>query len=263
MRLCLPSRRLLAFEQCGTDTCKTRGWTQAISVSQIGMMSYPSVAWRPEQVVGLARSMAVRMHTVNAAATTLTAPSPSAIVALRPLGPCWIATGHTTPVEQRRLYYWSARFSSWSASQYFANTTRALQAAFNDPYLGVCKLLCPDPTAGCMDTISTPCTSVSHDQQSREHFVLSTDANWFNWGGQPFAPGDMLSAASGSNNSARLSFDWFEHAAMRGGTTLWTEDWCVSCPRAVSCTVAVGGLRDTLAATAGSAIALHTTGVSS
>ena len=126
-------------------------------------MSYPSVAWRPEQVVGLARSMAVRMHTVNAAATTLTAPSPSAIVALRPLGPCWIATGHTTPVEQRRLYYWSARFSSWSASQYFANTTRALQTAFNDPHLGVCKLLCPDPSTGCIDTISTPCTSVSHD----------------------------------------------------------------------------------------------------
>ena len=28
----------------------------------------------------------------------------------------------------RRLYYWTARFSTWSASQYMANTTRALQA---------------------------------------------------------------------------------------------------------------------------------------
>jgi hypothetical protein len=49
--------------------------------------------------------------------------------------------------------------------------------------------------------------------------------NWCNWGGQPFAPGDRSSAASGSNNSARMAHDWFEHAALRGGTTLWTEDW--------------------------------------
>jgi hypothetical protein len=37
----------------------------------------------------------------------------------------------------RRLYYWTARFSTWSASQYMANTTRALQSAFGDPKLGV------------------------------------------------------------------------------------------------------------------------------
>lgn len=56
-----------------------------------------------------------------------------------------------------------------------------------------------------------------------------------------------MSAASGSNDSARLSFDWFEHAAIRGGTTLWTEDWCVHSPRAISFTVAVGVLRYTYA----------------
>lgn len=40
-------------------------------------------------------------------------------------------------LAKRRLFYWTSRFSSWSASQYMANTTRALQEAIGNPKLGV------------------------------------------------------------------------------------------------------------------------------
>jgi hypothetical protein len=87
-----------------------------------------------------------------------------------------------TAIELRRLYYWSARFSSYSAAEYFRNTTLALQAAFGQKDLGVY-------------------------------------ANYFNWAGQPFEP----VASAVSNDSASMSFDWFEAAKLRAGTTLWTE----------------------------------------
>ena len=90
------------------------------------------------------------------------------------------------PIELRRLYYWSARFSSYSSADYMRKTTLALEEAFGQKGLGVY-------------------------------------ANYFNFGGQPFEP----SASQGNNDSAAMSFDWFEAAKLRAGTTMWTEDWFI------------------------------------
>ena len=88
-----------------------------------------------------------------------------------------------SPLEARKLYYWSGRFSSYSASEYMRNTTLALQAAFGQKDLGVY-------------------------------------ANYYNWAGQLFEP-----SPGSSNDSASMSFDWFEAAKLKAGSTLWTEDW--------------------------------------
>ena len=60
------------------------------------------------------------------------------------------------------------------------NTTLALQAAFQQPDLGVY-------------------------------------ANYYNFAGQPYEP-----AAGTGKDSAIMSFDWFEAAKFKAGSTLWT-----------------------------------------
>ena len=96
-----------------------------------------------------------------------------------------------SPLPIRKLFYWSGRFSSYSASQYMHNTTVALQSAFGQEDLGVY-------------------------------------ANLYNWAGQPFEPSPPSTPTSiprTTNDSASMSYDWFEAAKLKAGSTLWTEDW--------------------------------------
>ena len=92
-----------------------------------------------------------------------------------------VNSSQSSPLTARTLFYWSARFSSYAASQYMRNTTLALQAAFQQPDLGVY-------------------------------------ANYYNWAGQPYEP----AASATSNDSATMSFDWFEAAKLKAGSILWT-----------------------------------------
>jgi hypothetical protein len=92
-------------------------------------------------------------------------------------------------VANRRLRYWSVRHVAWDSSSYLGSVTRAIEAATGGPGAAPPKA-----------------------------FV-----NWNNFGGHLFYPCENDGAVGGGGGW--LNNDWFEHARLRGGTLLWTEDW--------------------------------------
>lgn len=88
----------------------------------------------------------------------------------------------------RRLFYWSMRFFSWDSTRHFAQSTRALEAAF---------------------------------RPGQPVF-----ANWATHSGRFYIPGGFGgNTQKDSPDAAQGCHDWFEFARMRGSTMLWIEDW--------------------------------------
>jgi hypothetical protein len=90
-------------------------------------------------------------------------------------------------LEQRRLYYHSLRFVSWSSSRYIAQATKDLEAEL-------------EPGAAIY-------------------------INWNNMGAHWYYPTTTPAAVPPNPASGQLNHDWFEFARERGATMLWTEDW--------------------------------------
>ena len=91
-------------------------------------------------------------------------------------------------LPSRRLFYWTVRFLAWDSARHFANSVRAME-----------KAGCPNMPIftnwGYIDRVYFPgCYGNNQDKTSPD-------------------------AASGGH-------DWLEFGRMRGGTMLWTEDWC-------------------------------------
>ena len=91
-------------------------------------------------------------------------------------------------LPSRRLFYWTMRFFAHDSARHFANSTAALEKAF---YKGV------------------PITT-----------------NWNNFGSRFYTPGSPhVPADKDSPDAASGGHDWLEFGRLRGGTTIFTEDW--------------------------------------
>src|SRR5215469_17301789 len=107
--------------------------------------------------------------------------------------PAWasvtpIGRSAATDLTSKRLFYWTQRFFSWDASNYFARTTRDLENAF---YPGM--------------PIST---------------------NWNFFAGRMYVPGPVANNTDKTKPDAAMGgHDWLEFGRLRGSTALWTEDW--------------------------------------
>jgi len=99
-----------------------------------------------------------------------------------------IGRSAATDLPRKRLFYWTQRFFSWDASNYFAHSTRDLENAF---YPGI--------------PIST---------------------NWNFFAGRMYVPGPVANNADKTKLDAAMGgHDWLEFGRLRGSTALWTEDW--------------------------------------
>eukprot|EP00041_Stephanoeca_diplocostata_P036202 m.1308910 g.1308910 ORF g.1308910 m.1308910 type:complete len:675 (+) comp24822_c0_seq8:972-2996(+) len=95
----------------------------------------------------------------------------------------------SSTLQERRRYVWSMRFSIELAVTHFAKATRALEAAFGAPGMGIYS-------------------------------------NFNNFAGRYFCPGPIWNNPSKTDpNAAMFTFDFFEYARARASTLLWTEDW--------------------------------------
>ena len=93
-----------------------------------------------------------------------------------------------TTTGAKKLFYWSARFSSFSSAAAFSRATAALEAVF---YKGV-----------------------------------PIYVNFNNFHGRGWVPGPVGNNVNRtSSNAAMLALDWMEFGRQRGSTLLWTEDW--------------------------------------
>lgn len=91
-------------------------------------------------------------------------------------------------LPSKRLFYWSMRFFPHDSARYFADCTRAMEAAF---YPG-----------------------------------LPLTTNWNFFAGRFYVPGPVANNADKTSPDAAMGcHDPFEFARMRGCTMLWTEDW--------------------------------------
>jgi hypothetical protein len=101
-----------------------------------------------------------------------------------PLTKRWKLTG----VAQKKLFYWSSRFSSYSSAAAFARATAAMETA----------------------TVKG----------------VPIYVNFNNFAGRGYVPGPVGHNRDRTDpNAAMLSLDWFEFGRARGSTLLWTEDW--------------------------------------
>lgn len=62
----------------------------------------------------------------------------TASLSATPLSPGrWVGGQANSSLQQRRLFYWTSRYSAWRASQHFATSTKALEKAFQAPGMGI------------------------------------------------------------------------------------------------------------------------------
>eukprot|EP01052_Picozoa_sp_SAG31_P007772 SAG31_NODE_376_length_16541_cov_4.520922_5_plen_414_part_00 len=97
---------------------------------------------------------------------------------------------NVTALPDKKLFYHSMRFLSWSSSRLFARSTAAVEQALWKGF--------------------------------------PTFANWNTFSGRfytPGAPENAPAAARADNNGAKLGNDWLEFGRLKGGNLLWTEDW--------------------------------------
>ena len=91
-------------------------------------------------------------------------------------------------LPSRRLFYWTSRFFPYDSTRYFADSTRALEAAF---YPGL---------------------------------PITTNFNFF--AGRSYVPGPVANNADKQHPDAAMGgHDWLEFGRLRGSTMLWSEDW--------------------------------------
>lgn len=92
-------------------------------------------------------------------------------------------------LAEKKLFYWSSRFSSFSSAQAFARATVALEHAIG-----------------------------------RRGFPVYVNFN--NFAGRGYVPGPVGNNRDKTDpNSAMVALDWFEFGRARGSTLMWTEDW--------------------------------------
>jgi hypothetical protein len=102
---------------------------------------------------------------------------------VKPLG-----RGAAKSLPERRLFHWTMRFFAHESARYFADSTRALEAAF------------------------------------APRMPIFTNWNFFS--GRFYVPGPVANNRDKRSPDAAMGgHDWFEFARLRGGTMLWTEDW--------------------------------------
>ena len=92
-------------------------------------------------------------------------------------------------LPQRKLFYWTLRFSTWDSARYMNDWTTALEVASGDP-------------------------------------AIPTYVNWHNFDGRFYVPGEGAGYDPNSVDQGASDYDWFEWARMRGGNMLWTEVTC-------------------------------------
>ena len=91
-------------------------------------------------------------------------------------------------IAAKRLFYWSARFGSWSSAQAFSRATAALERATRPG--------------------------------------LPIYVNFNNFAGRGYVAGPVGHNRDATDPDAAMgSLDWFEFGRARGATLLWTEDW--------------------------------------
>jgi hypothetical protein len=156
-----------------TSTVVRARWEQYLQVRNLTPAELGAADWSSVTLLG--REDARQRLLLAAAAATRAGGDPSADAAL---------------LTTKKLYYWSVRYVGSEPSQFFANATTALIAAWGGP--------------------------------------TKMFANWNNFQGAQFVPGGMGATKPGEavdDNAVRMSFDWFEYARARGSLLLWTEDW--------------------------------------
>jgi hypothetical protein len=91
-------------------------------------------------------------------------------------------------LPSKRLFYWTMRFFPWDSAHHFADSTRALEAAF--------------------------------------YTNLPVLVNWNFFSGRFYVPGPVANNAAKQDRDAAMGgHDWLEFGRLRGCTMLWTEDW--------------------------------------
>lgn len=105
-------------------------------------------------------------------------------IASEPSTARWQLNGLT----EKKLFYWSSRFSSYSSAVAFGRATAAMEVA------------------------------------TRKGAPIYVNFN--NFAGRGYVPGPVGNNRDKTNpDAAMLSLDWFEFGRARGSTLMWTEDW--------------------------------------